>query len=663
LTALLVSEGLEGVPTTLTFERLPDGRGDLFPCPELALCREIAFMQAEQNAAGTAFVDRSRIDVRWNLQRLDGKPLGHLTGTSMGAAFAVGLRCLIDGPADFEPGYLAQTAVSAAVEAGGRFRKVGALWQKLDHRVMEMANLHTLVVAADQADVPPRYRDPRTSPQVIQARDGSDAVAQLQLKSLPWRAIRSYEQLACRDLEFRLPGTTAPIATHYQIMPLFRKRDPGSSDLAGPEAASRSEGLLPGAMQRWEDEIRSKSRHYQPFSLAKAFADHPSGNSLAPRLLVLGSPGSGKTTLIQYLAWAATSETLFAQQLVPARVRLRNWERWARLNPETGFTDFLSAHYQSLVASPPAAETWDLWLKAGRVLVLLDGIDEVADEEWLIRMLQDVLSYERAVVVLTSRTAAFHLYAPQFETFSVYWLGALQERQRRAYIEAYPARHGFDHARLIEHLDANPTLGNLAQNPLLLSIICYAVDDSERHALPDTRAALYGRFVDSLLSRPDRVSVRYPAEPPTVRERKVILAHAAMRLLTRQRLTFSAEELTLALGEGLEKEGYGPAPTKPWANALRKDLAENSGLLRGHRKESQRQNRPQFFLHATVQEYLTAYALALQMGQDGCESKIDVAGTSRTVRDLLNDKGWTDAHWMEVVELLGELLESGAEPN
>jgi hypothetical protein len=84
----------EGVVATLTLELMPDGNGGLYPIPELALIRDTDFRRAEDEARvcgeEVELWQKGR-DVRWRLQRRDGKPIVNLTGPSLGAAFTLGI--------------------------------------------------------------------------------------------------------------------------------------------------------------------------------------------------------------------------------------------------------------------------------------------------------------------------------------------------------------------------------------------------------------------------------------------------------------------------------------------------------------------------------------------------------------------------------------------
>src|SRR5207253_1876058 len=152
-------------------------------------------------------------------------------------------------------------------------------------------------------------------------------------------------------------------------------------------------------------------------------------------------------------------------------------------------------------------------------------------------------------------------------------------------------RQRFDAGNLIEQLNRQPAMRPLAANPLLLSILCFVVDDPQSKVdLPATRGELYDQAVDRMLGLPRRVPVQYPsAKPdlPLIRKRRM-LERAALTLfadLDRQerKLTFDQATLLDALERAAAAEGLaGPADV---ADALLHDLTQNSGLIRGEKDQ------------------------------------------------------------------------------
>jgi DNA-binding CsgD family transcriptional regulator len=95
-------------------------------------------------------------------------------------------------------------------------------------------------------------------------------------------------------------------------------------------------------------------------------------------LMVLGKPGSGKTTLLQ---WVAIKCDLGEFQLnrVPIFIRLKNFADDTRRNDsEFRLLNYITEEFVSCGADKSVIETI---LTQGKALILLDGLDEVPEED------------------------------------------------------------------------------------------------------------------------------------------------------------------------------------------------------------------------------------------------------------------------------------------
>lgn len=257
------------------------------------------------------------------------------------------------------------------------------------------------------------------------------------------------------------------------------------------------------------------------------------------RTLLLGAPGSGKTTFVNHLATAlaaATHEHILTQDnqaittllahtlpgwtlgpLIPVRVILRDFAAFAS-GASSQKAGLLYAFIQHMLDQQGCGAAFPLvqhCLQTGTALLLLDGIDEVVGTAVLTRVAESIAAIAHACrsapILATCRIldyqteplrqlAGFPTYtlAPftdeQITQFVDLWYGELQASGRRTQSQARD-----DSASLTQAITARDELRELARLPLLLTVM--ALVHANRGTLPDARALLYYECIEILLLR------------------------------------------------------------------------------------------------------------------------------------------------------------------
>ncbi|MCP4658328.1 MAG: NACHT domain-containing protein, partial [bacterium] len=142
----------------------------------------------------------------------------------------------------------------------------------------------------------------------------------------------------------------------------------------------------------------------------------PVENGEAARVVVLGGPGSGKTTLCRFAVVCLAGEgpreyAALGQELLPLFLPLRDYVRACNEGEDRSLLDFLVDEARNRLQVPAPRNFFGHALDEGRAVLLLDGFDEVGsagEREGMRERVQALCRlYPRTPVLLTSRTAGY----------------------------------------------------------------------------------------------------------------------------------------------------------------------------------------------------------------------------------------------------------------
>jgi len=659
LSVLLVPE-LAGVPGQiglLELELMADGAGELYQDPRCAVSVDESFLGACRTARGIAAEAweaaeeeaGGRLDVRWRLDAPGGHLPPRLQDRSMGAAFAVGLLCLLGGRSSDPHRHI---GITAAVREDGVLEPVGDLVSKLvGAREGSLSAIADVIVAADQ----PRPEDTRglrvheagdvwaaaellrglTPVRTILRRYARESYAELNVLDRSIEAAAIYQELGwARRVGLRREpppdeaGDRSRVEASAGDRGRTSRRGGSGGSLPGhPLSAGASEGGW-GGVPQWRRTVLDEWRELEPVKLAEAFGPD------SPGALLLSPPGGGKTTLCGQLARACALGARpwdDGRVWVPVVINLGRWEReWQRSEGPMDLASYVAErhavaeHLQAEgIGRDRAAQDLRQCLRDGQAVLLLDGVDEVActaPEFWSYVHGQLRLARDCPVLV-TSRPVGDHW---RFRDLPRYELAELDEKAQERFLRAWLGAGGRPPAEalarattLAEQLREHPGLRSLAGNPLLLGMVARAFDDVGGGDLPARRSELYRLALRSLLEGRRRavrqgLPVAYLERLADDPDGKLAaLARASWQLFAAGiRTDFAEHELRDELN-GAVACGDDAGVV---ANGLLEELERDSGLI-----QSSRADRC-YYLHPTLQEYLAALGLVEEVGADGPEA-------------------------------------------
>ncbi len=356
-------------------------------------------------------------------------------------------------------------------------------------------------------------------------------------------------------------------------------------------------------------------------------------------LMVLGQPGSGKSTFLRRMGLEALKgkRDIARHRCIPVFLELKTFKDQHVTIEEKIIAEFATCRF------PEPEQFTQNALKQGRLLILLDGLDDLpaANINEVIRQIEDFVDrYDKNRFIASCRIAAYRNSFKRFfdvamadfdddqiETFINNWFHSERDRQ------AGTAQKCRQLLAMPEHKAAK----ELARTPLLLTFLCLVYDRSQ--GFPTNRSSLYGKALRILLEEwtaEKRIVGWTVYEGLSTELEELLLAQIAYENFAQDRLFFPKHDLVTQIKTFLISNLNAPQDLD--GEAVLNAIAIQQGIL------VERAEDVFSFSHLTLQEYLTAQYL------------VDHNQIAPFVKAHL-----TDSRWHEVFTLVAGLMRGGAD--
>ena len=258
------------------------------------------------------------------------------------------------------------------------------------------------------------------------------------------------------------------------------------------------------------------------------------------KLVILGKPGSGKTTFLKYLAMKCLDGE-FQPARVPVFITLRHL---AEVSHKQELLEFITNQYGEELKSI---------IQYGKALILLDGLDEIRQQDAAMvvnQVRQLSMSFPDNQFIITCRTAAINYV---FEHFVEVEIADFDPEQVNTFVNKWFGQKDASKAKcLIRKLNENYHLKELASNPLLLNLLCVIFEESSD--FPINKSELSQEVIDISLKKWDaqrNIERDQISRKLSVKRKEDLLSYIAWKTFERGEFFFKRRDVEQYITEYL----------------------------------------------------------------------------------------------------------------
>jgi len=390
------------------------------------------------------------------------------------------------------------------------------------------------------------------------------------------------------------------------------------------------------------DGLKKTFRQRQQGRFQSKEASKQTGISVANQeqyLMVLGGPGAGKSTFLRKMGLEALKgkKGQLNYRCIPVFIELKQFTD-SNIEIETK----IASEFESCGFPSPKEFTASA-LEQGRLLILLDGLDELPTQNRaraIERIQKFVEKFSENRFIASCRTAA---YRSQFGLFSNVAIADFDNTQIEQFIGNWFQSEVDKQAgtaqkcwKLLQKWE-NANAKELAQTPLLLTLLCLVYDKSQ--SFPNNPSELYGKALRILLEEwvaEKRLQRDEVFQEMDAQLEEILLSEIAYQGFQADKLFFPQREVVEQIKTFLA--GNLNAPQHLDGEVVLNAIAVQQGIL------VERAQNVYSFSHLILQEYLTAKYIK-----------------DKSLIEQLVTEHLTDEPWREVFLLVAGLMHGGAD--